>query len=104
VNLRARATRVRLSGPPPHREQALPVLKKYVLTYGNRKGRVVIKSKGYAGVPASDAVLGTPFVWGRPAVVKTELDFKDTFWERKGAASQRRPTDGSRSSECVELP
>lgn len=38
--------------------QALPVLKGYVKNYGDRKGRVVLQAKGYAAVPASDAVIG----------------------------------------------
>ena len=36
----------------------IPVLRDYVKNYGDRKGRIVLRARGYASVPASDAVLG----------------------------------------------
>jgi len=36
---------------------AIPVLRDYVRNYGDRRGRLVLRAKGYASVPASDAVL-----------------------------------------------
>jgi hypothetical protein len=38
--------------------RVIPVLREYVKNYGDRRGRLVIRAKGYAPVPAADAVLG----------------------------------------------